>query len=280
MTNWLCATCGLEYPDTPEPPPGDCAICADERQYLPPGGQQWTTLETLQKDHTGTFEAFEPDLYGITIEPKTGIGHRPLLVRTPHGNVLWDAPGYIDDHMIAKVEELGGLAAIASSHPHLTGLSITWSRAFGGVPVWYGEDDQRWIRRPDDVIRPWHGTQEVVPGVTLVQCGGHFAGSAVLHWAAGAEGKGAVFSGDTFYLVADQKNVSFMRSYPDLIPLSERSVRKIVDTLASWPFDRAYGGFALPGVIRQGAAEAVRRSADRYIGWIRDELRDSDERLD
>lgn len=277
MTTWLCATCGLEHADTPEPPPGDCAICADERQYLPPGGQVWTTLDALQADREATVEELEPDLHGITVTPKVGIGHRPLLVGTAHGNVLWDPPGYIDDGLVATVRDLGGLAAIASSHPHLTGLSIQWSHAFGNVPVWYGEDDWRWIRRPDPVIRPWRGTQEVLPGVTLVQCGGHFAGSAVLHWAEGAGGKGVVLSGDTFLLVADRHHVTFMRSYPNSIPLPERSVRKIIAALDPWPFDRAYSGFS-PGVLRHGAKDAVNASADRYIRWIRDETRDPDER--
>ncbi len=276
MTIWLCATCGLEHPDTLEPPPGDCAICADERQYLPPDGQQWITLDSLQATHTGTVEELEPDLFGITITPKVSIGHRPLLVRTPAGNVLWDPPGYIDDALLSALRDLGGIAAIASSHPHLTGLSITCSHAFGEVPVWYNADDERWIRRPDPVIRTWHGTQEVLPGITLVQCGGHFAGSAVLHLAAGAEGKGVVLAGDTFLTVADRKHVTFMRSYPNSIPLPERSVRGIVDALAPWPFDRSYTGFA-PGVIEHGASNAVRASAERYIGWLRDDFRDPDE---
>ena len=277
MTHWLCATCGLEYPDTPEPP-AICPICSDERQYLPPDGQRWTTLDTLQQDHSGSIAELEPDLYGITISPKTGIGHRPLLVRTPHGNVLWDAPGYIDDDLVAAIRDLGGLSAIASSHPHLTGLEVTWSHAFGGVPVYYNEDDQRWIQRPDDVIQLWRGAQEILPTITLVQCGGHFAGSSILHWAAGAEGRGVAFSGDTFLVVADRAHVTFMRSYPNSIPLPERSVRKIVDAIAPYPFDRLYSGFD-PGLIANGADAAVRESAARYIGWIRDERRDPDERI-
>ncbi|HYI25359.1 MAG TPA: hypothetical protein VD767_08125 [Thermomicrobiales bacterium] len=279
MPAWICTTCGLEYPDTPAPPVDDCAICADERQYFLHGGQQWTTLENLQQDRTATVEKLEPDLYGIMIEPKVGIGHRPLLVRTPNGNVLWDAPGYFDDDLAARIRDLGGIAAIASSHPHLTGLSPTWSQAFGGVPVWYGADDRRWVRTPSDAIRFWQGTQVVLPGITLVQCGGHFPGSAVLHWAMGADGRGVAFSGDTFMVVADREHVTFMRSFPNMIPLPQRSVQKIVDALAPWPFDRAYSGFT-PGLLDGRADEKVRESAARYIQWIRDDVRDPDERVD
>lgn len=275
MTLWLCATCGIEHPDTVQPPER-CDICSDERQYLPPGGQHWTTLAELREDRTASVEELEPDLYGLTITPKVGIGHRPLLVRTPAGNLLWDAPGYYDEALIQAIQDLGGLTAIASSHPHLTGVSISLGRHFGNVPVYSNEDDQRWIRRPDDAVTLWRGTAEVLPGVTLVQCGGHFAGSAVLHWREGAGGGGVLLSGDTFLVGADRATVSFMRSYPNLIPLPERSVRKIVDAIEPWPFDRLYSGFH-PGLIETDAHAAVRRSAERYIGWIRDEIRDPDE---
>ncbi len=275
MTLWLCATCGLEHADTSEPPT-ICAICSDERQYLPPGGQRWTTLETLQKDHSGTVTELEPGLHAITITPKTGIGHQPLLVVTPAGNVLWDAPGYIDDALVSKIQALGGIDVITSSHPHLTGLSVTWSHAFGNIPVWYNAHDERWIRRPDDVIRLWRDSREVLPGITLVECGGHFAGSAVLHWRDGAEGRGAILTGDTIRVVADRVTTTFMRSYPNSIPLSERSVRKIVAAVEPWPFDRIYGGFR-GEILDRDAKERNRYSADRYVGWIHDEIQDPDE---
>src|SRR5690606_38995258 len=122
-------------------------------------------------------------------------------------------------------------------------LSVTWSHTFGNIPAWYNAHDERWIRRPDNVIRLWRGRQQVLPGITLVECGGHFAGSAVLHWRDGAEGRGAILTGDTIRVVADRVSVTFMRSYPNSIPLSERSVRKIVDAVDPWAFDRIYGGF-------------------------------------
>ncbi len=147
------------------------------------------------------------------------------------------------------------------------------------MPVWVNEDDRRWIQRPDDVIRLWRDREEPLPGsgLTLVQCGGHFAGSAVLHWPAGANGKGAILTGDTIRVNADRHTVSFMRSYPNLIPLSPRSVRRIVERVSPFPFDRIHGGFRNE-TLRHGGQEAVRYSADRYIGWLMDEIRDEDER--
>ena len=275
MTVWICAACGIEHANTARPPVR-CAICADERQYVPATGQVWTSLPAMDGDYTGAFDELEPDLYGLQITPAFAIGQRGLLIRTPAGNVLWEPPGYLDQQLIDAATELGGVAAIASSHPHLVGCSVTWSKAFDGVPVFYAEADRRWIRRPDDVIRLWSGRTQLLPGVELVQCGGHFPGSCVLHWPAGAAGRGVLLVGDTMMVNNDRATVSFMRSYPNLIPLGERLVRQIAAAVAPLAFDRIYGAFA-GRVIQTAAAAAVGASADRYIGWIRDEIRDPDE---
>jgi hypothetical protein len=275
MTLWSCATCGIEYADSPEPP-ASCPICSDDRQYLPPGGQRWTTQDEIRVDRSAAFSELEPGLLGITITPSFGIGQRPLLLKTEVGNLLWEPSGFIDDALVDRIEREGGLAAIAASHPHLTGASVSLSHRFGRVPVFWANDDRRWIQRPDPVISLWSGTREVLPGVTLVQCGGHFAGSAVLHWAEGAEGRGAILTGDTIRPNTDRHTVSFMRSYPNLIPLPPRSINKIVAALEPFGFDRIYGGFD-GQLIAGNGKESVRFSGDRYIRWLSDEIRDPDE---
>ncbi|QNK81902.1 hydrolase [Nakamurella sp. PAMC28650] len=275
MTVWICSACGVEHANMARPP-ARCAICTDERQYVPTGGQQWTSIREMTGRFAGSFTEIEPELSAVQVSPSIGIGQRGLLLRSPAGNVLWEPPAYLDQQMIDAARELGGVAAIASSHPHLVGCSVTWSKAFDGVPIYYAESDRRWIRRPDDQIRLWSGRQQVLPGVELVQCGGHFPGSAVLHWAEGAGGRGVLFVGDTLMVNADRTTVSFMRSYPNLIPLPERLVRQIADTVGELEFDRIYGAFD-GKVIDSGAAAAVRTSAARYIGWLRDEIRDPDE---
>jgi hypothetical protein len=125
--------------------------------------------------------------------------------------------------------------------------------------------DADWIVRPDPAIRHWRGdTLELLPGVTLLRLGGHFPGGAVLHWAEGAEGRGAILSGDIVQVAADLRRVSFLWSYPNMMPLSAATVQRIAGALSPWRFDRIYGAF--PGrEVMTGAARVVQRSAARYI---------------
>lgn len=275
MTLWICTACGLEHADTPVPP-SRCVICDDERQYVPLSGQSWTTSERLQ--HAGTSATVidvEPRLHRMLVKPDVGIGHQPLLIQTSGGNLLWEPPGYIDADAVAQVQRLGGLAAITGSHPHLMGAMVSWSRAFDNAPVYVAEPDKDWTRRPDPVIAHWSGEANPLPGIRLVQCGGHFPGSSVLHWADeeyGIGGRGVILTGDTIFIGPDNMSVSTMRSYPNRIPLPERAVRQILERLEPLEYDRAYGSFGQ--VIDTGAKNLVKRSLRRYIAWVRGDIDD------
>lgn len=271
---WTCATCGIEHPDT-DVPARSCAICEDERQFVPQSGQRWTTqAELIAAGHRTRLEPMETDLYALTVEPEMAIGQRGLLLRTPGGNLLWEPPGLIDDAAVEAVRQLGGVSVITASHPHLTGASIQWSHAFDHAPVLVASADQQWIRRPDDAISQWDGVQEILPGLTMIQCGGHFAGSSVIHWAGGAEGRGALLVGDTIAIGADRKSVSVMRSYVNRIPLPERAIRRILSAVDGLAYDRLYGAF---GIIDHGAKPIVNTSLQRYIDWLRGDVPDEPE---
>lgn len=264
MTEYICATCGTQFTAS-EGPPTACPICQDERQYVGWRGQQWTTLPQLQETHRNKIREEEPGLVGIGSEPKIAIGQRALLVRTPAGNVLWDCITLIDDETVAAVCELGGIAAIAISHPHYYSSMVEWSRAFDDAPVYLHAADRQWVMRPDPCLEFWEGdTRDLFEGISLVRCGGHFAGGTVLHWPQGAEGRGVVLSGDILQVVPDRRWVSFMRSYPNLIPLPAREVTRIAATMAPYRFDRIYGAWWDLRVIEDAHA-AVQRSAERYL---------------
>src|SRR5262245_37394529 len=229
---WLCAACGVQFPPSVEPP-ASCPICEDERQYLGPNGQRWTSLGELRRGHHNTFTEEEPGLLSIRSEPSFAIAQRALLVSTPEGNVLWDCISLIDDETVAVVRGRGGLSAIAISHPHFHSTMVEWSREFGGVPVWVHETERRWIMRPDPVVRTWTGTSPRLPGgLRLVHVGGHFEGSQVLLWPAGAGARGALMTGDLPNVCADRRWVAFMRSYPNFLPLSAAAVERVAAALA------------------------------------------------
>jgi len=267
VTIYLCATCAVETagPRTPEQ---ICPICADERQWVPVTGQEWTTLDELTTEGLAVEVAeLEPDLFALHTLPGVGIGQETKIVRTPAGMVLWDPPGFIDDAGVAAVRALGETVAIVPSHPHMFGVQVEWSRALGGVPVLVAEADAAWVARPDDAISTWSGDLEVLPGVTLSQPGGHFPGSAVVHWAAGAAGRGVLLSGDTIFANPDRTSVSFMRSYPNHLPLSGPVAQRVAQHVARRPFDRLYNNFR--GIIPTDARAIVLRSADRHAAWTR-----------
>lgn len=268
MKNYICVTCGTQYPVSEFPPDG-CLICEDERQYIGHDGQQWTTLEALQLNHHNVFKELEPHLIGIVSEPQFAIGQRGLLVQSPQGNILWDCITLIDEATIARVHELGGISKIAISHPHYYSSMIEWSKAFD-APVYIHESEREWVVRMDDAVQFWQGeTLPLNDGITLIRCGGHYEGSQVLHWQGAVDGKGVLLTGDTLFVVSDRRYVTFMRSYPNYIPISASKVRGILSALAHFDYDRIYS-FRFGLDIKANAKEGVQYSAERYIKAITD----------
>jgi len=268
MPAFICITCGTQFTPS-ERPPSECPICTDERQYVPPSGQSWTTLEALSRGHFNYYSQYETGLTGLATTPKFAIGQRAMLVRTPQGNVLWECVSLIDAATIEIVNGLGGLTGIAISHPHYYSSMVEWSRAFGGIPIHLHAADRQWIMRPDPAIRLWDGdTLALTDGLTLIRCGGHFAGGTVLHWAQGGAGKGALLTGDIIQLIPDRSHVSFMRSYPNLIPLSAPAVNRIGAMIEPLSFDALYGAF-FGREVPHGGKDVIMKSIDRYIAAIR-----------
>jgi hypothetical protein len=268
MIAFICTACGVQYAPS-EQPPAACPVCDDERQYVPPAGQEWTTQRELTGPHYNGWRLLEPGLFSIVSMPAFAIGQRALLVRTPAGNILWDCISLIDAATVELIKALGGLAGIAISHPHYYSSMVDWSQAFGSVPIHLHEADRQWIMRNDPAIALWEGDRrELLPGLTLICCGGHFPGGVVLHWAAGAGGRGALLSGDIVQVVQDRKSVSFMRSFPNFIPMSAPAVERIVGALAPFPFDTIHGAFPDRTIARNGKG-VLQNSAERYLNYIR-----------
>ena len=263
---WICVTCGVEFEQTKEPPPF-CPICEDKRQYVGPDGQYWTTRERLCKDHCNLFQQEEPGLWSIWTSPAFAIGQRAYLLQTATGNFLWDCVTLLDDATIERVRQLGGLQAIAVSHPHYYSGMAEWSEAFGGVPIWIHARDQSWVARASPHIQYWEGASaSPIEGVTLVLSGGHFDGYQVAHWPAAAGREGALFAGDQPQVCMDRRWVTFMYSYPNLIPFDASTIRQITNSLVPLRFQRLYGAFGRN--ILNDAKGAIARSERRYLRAI------------
>ena len=267
MRAFICTACGTQYPPSGAAP-GACAICTEERQFVPAAGQAWTTLEGLRRAHANTFRRLAPGLTAIETTPAFGIGQRAILAQTPAGNVLWDCIALVDDATVDVLKGLGGVSAIAISHPHYYTTMLEWSSALGGVPIHLHAADRQWVMHGGPAVQFWDGdSKEIGPGLTLVRLGGHYDGGTVLHWAGWEAGRGVVLSGDILQVVPSG-HVSFMWSYPNLIPLSAAKVRKIAEILEPFAFDAVYGAFSGRGQIDANGKQVVADSVARYIARI------------
>jgi glyoxylase-like metal-dependent hydrolase (beta-lactamase superfamily II) len=172
--------------------------------------------------------------------------------------VLWDCVPLLD----GMAEAAGDVRAIAISHPHYFTTMVDWSRALGDVPVYVHEDDRGWVTRPDPCVELWSGEElDLGRGVTLLRLGGHFAGGQVLH------ADRSLLVGDIVQVVMDRRWVSFMYSYPNLIPLPAGTVLRMVEKLEPYEFDRVYGAW-WDRVVTEDWKGAVRRSAERYVSAL------------
>jgi glyoxylase-like metal-dependent hydrolase (beta-lactamase superfamily II) len=267
MTCFICVQCGSQFADSAAEP-GLCPIGEDDRQYVRWEGQAWTTHDELRRTHRNELRD-DTGLLGIGIEPRFAIGQRALLVQSQHGNVLWDCVSLITDEAVAEITKRGGLLAIAISHPHYYSSMVAWSEAFGDAPICLHADDRQWVMRPDRRIELWNGeTLDLGASMTLVRCGGHFAGATVLHWP-GRGGKGQVLAGDVLQVAADRRYLSFMYSYPNYIPLNAPAVRRIAATLEPFEFEVIRGAWWGANIM-SGGKDALVRSVDRYIRAITD----------
>jgi hypothetical protein len=262
---FICVQCGTQFDESAEPP-SRCLICEDERQYVRHTGQEWTTLDRLAVDHHNRLEEEAPQLLGVGTEPEFAIGQRALLLQSPGGNLLWDCITLLDKKTVSEIDARGGIRAIAISHPHYYSAMVEWAERFD-AQIFLHTADREWVMRKSERIEFWEGTTlSLWDDLMLINSGGHFEGGTVLHWPAGAHGQGALLTGDIIQVVQDRRYVSFMRSYPNLIPLGPVAINRILETIEPFAFDQIYGAWWNANVLSD-AKGAVRRSAARYLGW-------------
>ncbi|KAF2270613.1 hypothetical protein CC78DRAFT_528368 [Lojkania enalia] len=268
----ICVTCGTQFDIPYDQAPKSCRICDDPRQYVPPGGQSWSSLALEKGKHKNKIEQdkYDERIWFITTEPKLGIGERTIFLQTPSGNILWDLISYLDQATIDFITSKGGLSAIVISHPHFYTTHLDWAKTFD-CPVYTAAADAEWLNRKDpyEQRKLIEGQTKIIEGVTAIQCGGHFDGSMVLHW------DDKLFIADTMMSVPSglyhkdrppgTSSYSFMWSYPNMIPLTPTKIQGIWNALKPFAFTSTYGGFDGQNVHRSDIKEAVLESMKIFV---------------
>ncbi|PIJ46162.1 MBL fold metallo-hydrolase [Tatumella sp. OPLPL6] len=259
----LCTACGTSYA-VDAAAPDHCKICLDERQYVPVKGQQWIEGGQLTTTHCNHWTQHQPQLFSLQTVPEFAIGQRAFIIQTPEGNILWDCIACLDEATKTLIHALGGLTAIALSHPHYYTTMQDWAAEFN-APIYLHSDDQQWIMRRSPAIKLWEGESlSLTPQIRLIRLGGHFAGGSVLHW---STEEGVLLAGDIIQVTPGADAVSFMWSYPNLLPLPAQSVCSIRDRLAPLRFAKIYGAFNGQNILQRGD-DIVRQSSAKYLSCL------------
>ena len=256
----LCKTCGTSYDGKPE----RCPICEDERQYVPVSGQAWIDYATVTATHVNKWQQLEPALFSIKTVPAFAINQRALLLRTPHGNILWDCIANLDPATQTLIAALGGLHAIAISHPHYYTTMQEWAAAFD-APVYLHASDREWVMRNSPAIHFWEGRRWRFGRPS--RC---YVSAAILRAERCCTGRRArAFCWRGYFAGHPGKDaVSFMWSYPNMLPLPARTVEVVTRRLAGKSFARLYGAFEGQN-IPANADDIVQRSGQKYIACLR-----------
>ena len=258
----ICTACGTQYP-AGKNEPVLCPICLDDRQYIPEKGQTWTNLDELADNYGVIIKKIKDRLFELKMAPSFAIGQRALLVLTPGGNILWDCISLLNEPTIEFIKSKGGLKAIAFSHPHYYTTMNEWAGVFD-CPVYIHQNDEQWIMNRGSHVRLWGNTEkELWDGIQLINIGGHFPGSSILHVPFLSIG-GTVLCGDTFYISPSKKHMAAMYSYPNRIPLPMQEVQRIKDQMLQLPFDSMHGFYEFQDIY-SNAKEILGTSLARYV---------------
>jgi len=262
----ICNTCGTQF--LGEKQLNElCPICNDDRQFVPEEGQSWTNLDELKRKHTVKITQFTDSLYSLTVTPGFAIGQRAFLILSPHGNILWDCIPLLDEPTIDFIKSKGGLKAIALSHPHFYSTMNEWAAVFD-CPIYIHQNDSEFIFNRGPHVQLWGGDSEQLwDGIKLVNIGGHFPGSSILHIASLSPG-GSIFCGDTFYLAPSKRFIAVMYSYPNRIMLAKKEFLSVYKKSSDLEFDTFHGasfeGQSLFGNANDVFTASMKNYMERY----------------
>lgn len=253
LSHYACANCGFWQLHFATPP--DCPVCTDVRNDLPADGWRFLPEAEVAATHGGAARQVADDLWAFTTTPNLGLAGTGWLLVRPEGNVAFEAAPHYTPAMLAKIAELGGIAALAASHAHGYGALHQLQRAFDPPAVAIQLDDLG-MTKAFRVTAPYDDTLEIAPGVTLHHVGGHYPGQAALHDAPGRR----LFCGDMFKI--DQVDgvshaVSSHWAFHKDIPLTHKQLRRYRDVIAPLEFDAVLTPFEYAPEVGRDVALAV-----------------------
>jgi hypothetical protein len=177
-----------------------------------------------------------------------------LLVITPAGNIFWDCIALINEPTVEFIKSKGGLNAIAFSHLHYYTTMNEWAESF----------DEQWIYNKGKHVSLWDGVEkELWQGMKLINVGGHFPGSAILHIPFLSKGE-TILCGDTFYISPSKKHAAVMYSYPNRIPLPLHEIHRIKKQMEKISFDTLFGFYDYQNIYGK-AKKIIELSLDKYF---------------
>ncbi|HEY0898090.1 MAG TPA: MBL fold metallo-hydrolase [Sphingobacteriaceae bacterium] len=264
----ICSTCGTRIA-TQVPLPELCPICNDDRQYIGPFGQQWTSYPELFASRQIEIKTLFDGLHSFQVVPQFAIGQRAFFLESPAGNILWDCIPFLDAPTVNFIQERGGLKAIAISHPHYYSLMAEWAEVFD-CPIYIHRADQQWVFSDRERIHFWDGEKHILwDGMALINTAGHFEGSSVLHVPHAAHG--ILLTGDSIYVCPNRRQLTFMYSYPNHIPLPKKAINRIASSLNELSFEKVYSAFPWGNIEADGRA-MVDASINHYLAILEDRV--------
>lgn len=117
-----------------------------------------------------------PGIYRCGYNAASSYGAHSYLVRRAEGNLLIDAPRYINK-LAHKIDELGGLADILLSHRDDVADADRYAAHFK-ARVWIHEDDRSAAPYATDLLRGFESVQ-IRDGLLAIPVPGHTRGSVV-----------------------------------------------------------------------------------------------------
>ncbi len=254
LEHYACSHCGHWQLWFSDREPLGCPICMDTRNALPEDGWDFKTAAFAERHFTNAWAEVAPDLWGFTASPRFGLAGTGWLMIRPEGNVAFEACPWYSDAALDRIRRLGGIAVLASSHPHGYGALWQLQREFNPVLTVHRADLP--YTKAFRVTWPADDLHELAPGLTLHHVGGHYEGQSVLHDVANRR----LFCGDCLKveLAVDgtPAAISCHKAFHYQIPLSHGELARYVEVFRRLDFDTVLTPFEhAPGVTRALALE-------------------------